>query len=77
MDGALSRFPFLGLTETDVQRVRHGMNVAVETDAGATWADGEKVRMRDEDGNLIAIGFFDGASRLLHPRVVLAIEVTV
>ena len=72
MDVALSRFPFLLLTKTEGERVRHGMNVAVAGDAGAMWADGEKVRMRDKDGNLIAIGFFDGASRTLHPRVVLA-----
>lgn len=77
MDMALSQFPLLPLTKTDAQRVRHGLNLAVEIDAGATWADGEKVRMRDEDGNLIAIGFFDRPSRMLHPRVVLATEITV
>jgi tRNA pseudouridine55 synthase len=74
MNVALSRFPFLLLTKPNAERVRHGMTLPIEARVGASWSDGEKVRMGDEEGNLIAIGFFDGSSRMLHPRVVLASE---
>lgn len=72
MDAALARLPFVQLTEADAYRTRNGMNVGVGSNAGAAWVDGEKVRMRGADGSLIGVGFFDAASSMLHPRVVLA-----
>jgi hypothetical protein len=39
--------------------------------AEAEWRDGEPVRMREMDGRLIAIGFYDAVSRCLRPRIVL------
>jgi tRNA pseudouridine55 synthase len=74
-DAALSRLPFLHLTAADAARTRNGMQVRVETDSATAWVDGEKVRMRDEDGSLLAIGVFDMAGRMLQPRVVLAAEI--
>jgi tRNA pseudouridine55 synthase len=66
---ALSRLPFVHLSHDDVRRARHGMDVKVEETA---WADGEKVKMCDDDDHVIAIGDYDAAKRRLHPSVVLA-----
>ena len=73
-DAALSRLPFLHLTAADAARTRNGMQIRVETQPTTAWVDGERVRMRDEHGSLIAIGLFDAASGTLQPKVVLAPE---
>ncbi|MCU1263903.1 MAG: tRNA pseudouridine synthase [Acidobacteria bacterium] len=69
-DAALSGLPFLHLTAADAARTRNGMQIKME--AEAAWVDGEKVRMRDAEGNLLAIGIFDKVSGTLQPKVVLA-----
>jgi tRNA pseudouridine55 synthase len=68
-DSALARLPSVDLNADDVRRVRNGMSVKVSQ---ADWSDGERVRMRDEKGNLIAVAEFNAAEGLLHPRVVIA-----
>jgi tRNA pseudouridine55 synthase len=70
-DAALSRMPFVHLSADDARRARHGMEVKVP---GAEWADGEKIRMRDANGQLIAIGYFQARDASLHARVVFAQE---
>jgi hypothetical protein len=40
----------------------------------ADWTDSEVIRMRDADGRLIAIGYFNASTRSLRPRVVIAQE---
>jgi len=71
-DSALSRLPVLDLDVAAARRARNGMDVSVSVEVGTKWAEGEQVRMRDEDRSLIAVGFFDATKRLLHPRVVVA-----
>lgn len=66
---ALSRLPFVHLSVDDVRRARNGMEVRV---GETSWADGEKVKMCDESGHLIAIGDYDVTTKRLHPSVVLA-----
>ena len=68
-DVALARFPVMDLGADDVRRVQNGMSVSVSE---AAWSNGERVRMRDEQGNLIAVARFDAASQSLHPDVVIA-----
>ena len=68
-DEALSRLPFVDLSGDEVRRVQNGLAVKVEQ---AAWSDGERVRMRDEHGNLIAVAAFNAAEGWLHPRVVIA-----
>lgn len=68
-DAALSRLPFVDLNVDELRRVRNGMSVLVSE---AAWSDGERVRMRDEQGNLIAVANFNAAEGLLHPSVVIA-----
>jgi tRNA pseudouridine55 synthase len=70
-DAALSHLPFVDLKAEDLSRVRHGLNIRVE---GATWADGERVRLRDERGQLIAVAEFNAADGSLHPSVVITTE---
>jgi tRNA pseudouridine55 synthase len=65
---ALSKLPFLHLSEQDVRNVSHGREVKVE---GSNWTDGENVKMCDAQEQLIAIGRYDAGAQVLHPRVVL------
>ena len=75
-DAALGRFPAIDLEAGDVRRVQNGMSVTVSEAKWIKWIDGERVRMRDERGNLIAVAEFDVASASLHPSVVIARDET-
>lgn len=70
-DAALSRLPFVDLSVDELRRVRNGMAIQVSE---AAWSDGERVRMRDEPGSLIAVANYNAAEGLLHPSVVIAGE---
>jgi tRNA pseudouridine55 synthase len=70
-DEALSRLPFVDLTDDEVQKVRNGVNIARAEDA---WNEGERVRLRGRNSNLIAVGVFDSVSGVLHPDVVMALD---
>ena len=69
---ALARLPVVDFSDDDVRRVQNGMPVQVSEGA---WANGERVRIRDQKGELIAVGEFDAASGLLRPSVVLARDI--
>lgn len=66
---ALSKLPFVHLSAQDVRNVSHGREVKVE---GSGWTDGENVKMCDAHEQLMAIGQYDAAAQVLHPRVVLS-----
>jgi tRNA pseudouridine55 synthase len=68
LDAALSGLPFVHLTTAEAERALHG--IALRAEAG--WQGGEPVRMLDSEGHLIAVGFYDSASRSLRPRVVFS-----
>jgi tRNA pseudouridine55 synthase len=68
-DAALARFPFMDLSAVDVRRIQNGMPVHVSE---VKWSNGERVRLRDEQGTLIAVAEFDAASASFHPSVVIA-----
>lgn len=70
-DAALSQLPLSHFSAEETQRARHGMNVPVNPPPGASWPDGQPIRMRDENGDLFAVGFYDEVRQLLHPRVVI------
>jgi tRNA U55 pseudouridine synthase TruB len=70
-DAALPEMPFLHLTAEDARRTRHGAAKRVSGESGSSWREGERVRMRDEAGNLIAVGVYDAARGILQPRVML------
>ena len=70
-DEALARLPFVDLSADDMRKVTHGLNINVP---GVVWSDGEQVRLRDENGNLIAVADFNAAEGSLHPSVVMVPE---
>ncbi|MEO8436783.1 MAG: tRNA pseudouridine(55) synthase TruB [Pyrinomonadaceae bacterium] len=71
-DAALSQLPFASFDRVEAQKASNGMSVRVTTQPVNEWPDGQQVRMRDEDGDLFAVGFYDAAGQLLHPRIVIA-----
>jgi tRNA pseudouridine55 synthase len=70
-DAALTRLPFVDLSVEELSRVRNGMAVQV---LSRQWHDGERVRIRDQNHNLIAVAEFDAAKGWLQPAVVIARE---
>ncbi len=70
-DDALTRLPAVDVSDEDVQRIRHGINLQV---SDSKWTNGERVRIRDAAGNLIAVATFDSETTMLHPSVVLSVE---
>jgi tRNA pseudouridine55 synthase len=70
-DEALAHLPFVDLSAEQIKRVLNGIDVQV---SDAAWSDGERVRLRDEHGKLIAIADYSSAAKLLHPSVVIARE---
>ena len=68
-DAALQKMPFVHLTVDEATRACQGMAVALP-ECQSKLTDGETVRMRDEEGNLIAVGRYEG--QWLHPKVVIS-----
>jgi tRNA pseudouridine55 synthase len=68
-DEALTRLAAVDLSGDDVRRVRNGLSVKISQ---ATWSEGELVRIRDEQGKLIAVANFNAAEGTLHASVVIA-----
>ncbi|HKQ51001.1 MAG TPA: tRNA pseudouridine(55) synthase TruB [Pyrinomonadaceae bacterium] len=72
LETALSELPFVHLTADEARRALNGMALRVE--AVGDWRAGSAVGMRGADGQLIAVGLYDAASRTLRPRVVFSPE---
>jgi tRNA pseudouridine55 synthase len=72
MNAALSDLPAAHLTGDEARRVRHGGAVVAPREASAGWDEGERVRLCDSDGQLLAIGVYDGGHGVIRPRVTLA-----
>lgn len=72
MDAALSKLSFLHLTAEEAMRVGHGMAVRLRSVEEHSFSEGEPVRMRDESGNLLAVGTYDSRLESVRPTVVLA-----
>ncbi len=70
-DEALARLPAVDLSADDIRKVRNGLSVKISQ---TTWSDGELVRIRDEQGNLIAVADFNAAEESLHASVVIATD---
>jgi tRNA pseudouridine55 synthase len=66
---ALSHLPFVHLSADDARKTRHGMEVR---HSPGSWSDGERVRMCDLEGFLVAVGEYDAGRGQLRPTVVLA-----
>lgn len=68
-DEALRHLPFVDLNAEQISRVLKGIDVQVSE---GTWSAGERVRLRDGQGHLIAVAEYNAAARFLHPSVVIA-----
>jgi len=68
-DATLAHLPALDLNANDVRRVMNGLDLQLEE---TTWPTGQAVRLRDSSGDLIAVGIYNHAVKLIHPQVVLA-----
>lgn len=75
-DDALARLRLIDLTGDNLRRVRNGMAVDIAKTVGADWSDGELVRLRDEQGKLLAVGKFNRAQGVIQPNVVIAQDQT-
>lgn len=71
-DAALLHLPFFDLDADDVRRVHHGIDIAIQDAHDSAWPVGQAVRLRDPNGQLIAVGIYDRARGLIHPSVVIA-----
>jgi tRNA pseudouridine55 synthase len=71
LEAALGSLPSLHLGQVETQQAQCGMAISLAKDSSPAWADGEEVKINDQKGNLVAIGVYDLARRLLRPRVVL------
>jgi len=68
-DELLAAFAAVDLTPDDLKRVLNGLDIRVNEQV---WTDGERVRMRDSNGQLVAVGIFNAANQVLHPSIVFA-----
>ena len=69
-DAALSGMPFVHLTAADLRRALNGMAVGIGLYREVRWLDFQE----DEAGQLMAVGSYEAATGLLHPRVVIGGE---
>jgi tRNA pseudouridine55 synthase len=72
LDKALSSLPFVSLSGPDARSVQQGVPITVSGHSKGLATQGENVRMRDDAGNLLAVGCYDAATQSLKPRVVIS-----
>jgi len=70
-DAALAHLPFLNLDADNARRVHHGIDVQVEDAHASDWPDGQPIRLRDLNGDLVAVGIYEPVGRTIHPSVVI------
>jgi tRNA pseudouridine55 synthase len=70
-DETISHLAFVQMSDSDAMRIRHGIDLKVaETDS---LSDGQVLRMRDKNGNLIAVGKYSKSESIVHPQVVFEV----
>ena len=71
-DAAISHLPAVSLSADDVSRALHGVDMQIADAQASDWSESQPVRMRDADGDLVAVGIYDESRKRLHPSVVIA-----
>ena len=71
-DAALSHLPAVNLNADEVARALNGVAQQIQDVESEAWPDRQVVRMRNTDGDLVAVGTYDQAQQRLHPGVVIA-----
>ncbi|MGE3465428.1 MAG: tRNA pseudouridine(55) synthase TruB [Pyrinomonadaceae bacterium] len=69
MTEAVVHLPAVTLDQDRAEKTRNGLSTRL---ADPAFADGEPIRMLDENGNLLAVGAYDEAERSVNPKVVLS-----
>jgi tRNA pseudouridine55 synthase len=67
LDATIGHLPAIVLNENDVRRVTNGVQVEFDSDH----ADQQRLRLQNISGELLAVGIYDAARRIVHPDVVL------
>ncbi|HYO90824.1 MAG TPA: hypothetical protein VEQ40_04280, partial [Pyrinomonadaceae bacterium] len=71
INAALSGLAFLHLTAEEARRVSHGVPLSLKSKEKTNYREGERLRMTDEHGNLLAVGTYDSRLEIVRPVVVL------
>jgi tRNA pseudouridine55 synthase len=69
-DAALADFPAVALDAEAALRTRNGIDVSLEDTVD--WDNGQPVRLHDASRQLIGVGIYQAARKLIHPKVVIA-----
>jgi len=70
-DAALSFLPLLQLSADDARRTLHGIDLQLDEVESGHWSNGQPVRLRDGQSQLIAVGIYDSERGTVHPQVVI------
>jgi tRNA pseudouridine55 synthase len=70
-DAALSFLPLLQLSADDARRTLHGIDLQLDEVESGRWSNGQPVRLRDGQGQLIAVGIYENERGTVHPQVVI------
>lgn len=73
---AVRHLPFVAMSTTDARNICQGRTIPLAEHSAGIPAEGEYVAIRDEAGDLVAVGRYAAASQTLRPRVVLAVKET-
>jgi len=65
---AVEHLPEFSIPQERIERTRNGLATRVE---GAQFSANAAIRMTDESGELIAVGFFDSQEKTVQPKIVL------
>lgn len=68
MNDAVSHLAEMKLDENELNRIKNGMKVW----AKETFQNAQTIRLTDSQNNLVAIGSYDEAEKIIRPRLVLA-----
>ena len=68
LEMAVSHLDAISLNEDRATKTRGGLSTRIQD---AEFADGQRLRMLDEGGSLLAIGVYDDAEKSVRPKVVL------
>ena len=65
---ALPHLPEINLDADDIKKIKNGMKLKF---AAGELKDNQAIRLTDENGNLIAVGFYRAAENFVQPKIVL------
>jgi tRNA pseudouridine55 synthase len=70
-DAALSFLPGVQLEVDEVRRVGQGIDFQIQEADSSPWPNDQLLRLRNSDGQLIAVGIYDQERKTVHPQVVI------